>query len=134
MALIHSALRARTRPFVRILMLVLGVLAMPSAGQALLNGSHCARHDAPAHGPGMRMADGHAPALWQSASSHACPHCPANECARFVPCAGGASSIVAATAPVSAAPPTTRIRLRPFDDSARSVPRQPPTPPPLPVS
>src|SRR5574338_684127 len=41
--LIHSSLRRGTRSLVRTLMLMLGVLGMPSTGQAAVNGSHCAR-------------------------------------------------------------------------------------------
>jgi hypothetical protein len=137
--LIHSSRRTEPRPLVRTLMLVLGVLGMPSAGQAALNGFHCARHDASAMRMGHAdtvhpMAAAHQAAAWQDASSHTCPHCPASECARVVPCAGASSSVITVSAPAPIAFSTDRVRILPSRDAVHSVLRQPPTPPPLLVS
>lgn len=123
----------------RALMLVLGFLALPSAGQAAVNGSHCARHGAAAvpmeHAGSMHsMLSGHQVVAWQDASAHACPHCPASECARIAPCAGGTSAVIAVSAPTPIAFLAERVRVFPLRDAVHSVLRQPPTPPPLPVS
>jgi hypothetical protein len=137
--LIDSVLRRETRPLMRTLMLVVGVLGMPSTGQAAMNGAHCARHD------GSAMLMGHAGAIhqraaarqagaWQGAPSHTCPHCPASECARIAPCAGASSSVIAVSAPTPIAFSTDRVRILPIRDAVYSVLRQPPTPPPLLVS
>lgn len=133
--LLHSPLR----PAMRTLMLVLGILAMPSTGQAAVDGSHCARHGAAAlqmeHAGGMQsMQPGHQVATWQEASSHTCPHCPASECARIAPCAGASSFVIAVSAATPIAFSADRVRIFPIRDAVYSVFRQPPTPPPLPVS
>jgi hypothetical protein len=120
-------------------MLLLGVMGMPRTGQAAVNGSHCARHEAAAlqmeHAGSMdAMMPGHQVAAWQDASSHTCPYCPASECARIAPCTGASSSVIAVTAPTPIALSTARVRILPIRDAVRSVLRQPPTPPPLLVS
>lgn len=130
----RALLRKRTRLFLRTLMLVVGVLGMPSAGQAVVNGSHCVRHDVsasqPAHTGDMhQMAGTHA--AWQDASSHTCPHCPASECARIAPCAGGGASALVAAAPELGAPAAGRSRTSVTDDRARSALPRPTTPPPV---
>ena len=137
--LLYSPLRGSPRSLVRTLMLVLGILAMPSTGQAAVNGSHCARHEAATfqmeHAGGMdAMMLGHQVAAWQDASSHTCPHCPASECPRIAPCAGASSSVIAVSAPTPIAFSTDRVRIFPIRDAVHSVLRQPPTPPPLLVS
>jgi hypothetical protein len=125
-------------PLARTLMLVLGVLAMPSAGQAVLNGSHCARHDASAHHQtpiGMHEMTGqHAAASWQNAPRHTCPHCPANECARVAPCSGASSCVIAVTTATPMTFSIDRAGIYPIHDAVHSVLEQPPTAPPLLVS
>jgi hypothetical protein len=139
LGLTHSSLRRETRPLVRTLMLVLGILAMPSTGQAAVDGSHCARHQATAfqmeHAGSMHaMMPAHQAAAWQDGSSHTCPHCPASECARLAPCAGASASVIAVSAPTPIGFSTDRVRIFPIRDAVHSVLRQPPTPPPLLVS
>lgn len=134
---IRRFMRGHAQPLVRVMMLALGVLAMPSAGQVLLYNPHCAPHNdsiQPVHDGGMHGMASQPTPMWQSASPHQCPHCPASECARIPPCSSGSSSLIAATAPVSATVSAGRRWVRPFDDSAHSVLQQPPTPPPLLVS
>jgi hypothetical protein len=122
----------------RTLMLALGIFAIPGTGQAAVDGSHCARHDAASgmeHAGGMHaIQSGHHAAAWQDASSHACPHRPATECARIAPCAGASSSIVVASTPAPIAFSAERVRLFAVRDEVHSLLRQPPTPPPLPAS
>ena len=130
----RALLRKRRRLFLRTLMLVLGVLGMPSAGQAVVNGSHCVRHDVsasqPAHAGDMhQMAGTHA--AWQDASSHTCPHCPASECARIAPCAGSSASALVAEAPQLGTLAAGRIQPFPADNRARSIRPKPSTPPPV---
>jgi hypothetical protein len=137
--LTDSMLQGPLRPLVRTVMLVLGILAMPSTGQAAVNGSHCVRHEAAAlqmgHAGGMdAMTPLHQAAAWQDASPHTCPHCPASECARIAPCAGASSSVIAVSVPTPIAFSTDRVRIFPIRNAVYSVFRQPPTPPPLLVS
>jgi hypothetical protein len=118
----------------RMLMLVLGVVSVPSIGPAAMQRPHCAQH---VPSPGNHVAhsgDTHRaePTLvaWESGTKHTCPHCPATECARIAPCTASSNAAISETSlivpdPVSDRVGVRRVRVRPY-----SATHQPPTPPP----
>src|SRR5688572_23611595 len=124
----------------RILMLVLGVLAVPSVGTAAMQRPHCAQHDT---APGAQTTHGngahhtHAPnssTTWQSGSQHDCPHCPPTECAQIAPCTTSpTATIVEGSGTVI--PLMVRTELIPkLPVQPGSTTHEPPTPPPQQIS
>jgi len=134
----HPFLTWRTGRMTRMLMLVLGVLSVPSIGPAAMQRPHCAQH---VRSPGHQVphsGDTHqaGPALvsWESATEHACPHCPATDCARIAPCTASSNAAISEASltvpdPVSDRVGVRRVRVHPY-----SATHQPPTPPPQLIS
>ena len=123
----------------RLLMLVLGVLSVPSIGLAAMQRPHCAQHSPSAvhqeaH-PGMgQQAPEPSPTSWDGATSHDCPHCPATECARVAPCATSSNAAVSVTSLAVDQSVTHRATLRRVQHHLSSTTHQPPTPPPQLIS
>ena len=114
---------------IRLLMLALGIISVPSVGPSALQGPHCAQHGASmihaAHGlPSSGRA-------WTRASSpHECPHCPAAECAQVAPCAGSATTALTPTRALFADLRGHRAAVDLKVQRALSATSPPDTPPP----
>lgn len=127
----------RRNQITRIVMLVLGVLSVPSFGSAAMQRPHCAQHGPSAlqahSGDEHQMPEPHSTS-WTSATEHDCPHCPATECARAAPCTTSSNAAVSATSHAvtqSGADGATPRRVQP---PLYSRTHQPPTPPPQLIS
>jgi hypothetical protein len=136
----RTSLSLRMGRMTRMLMLVLGILSVPSVGVAAMQRPHCAQHDtaAPhqeAHSSNTHQVPEppHSPS-WQNATEDGCPHCPAPECARVAPCAASSSAAISAASLAVSQLATHRVitptvRIHPYSTTC-----QPPTPPPYLIS
>jgi hypothetical protein len=112
-----------------ILMLVLGILSVPSVGARAMQGPHCAKHEQPTLHPAHQASSAH-PESVQPGTPHDCPHCPARECAHVVPCATSTSPVTAAASLVVTESSPGHVGVRTVRTHARSRTHEPPTPPP----
>jgi hypothetical protein len=115
----------------RIVMLVVGVLSVPSVGVRAMQRPHCAQHTQSAH----VVANHHQPssahtAAVQPGSQHECPHCPARDCAHLVPCNTSTSPVTAAATLLVTALSPDPVGVPPVRAYMHSRTHQPPTPPP----
>jgi len=124
----------RMRQLTRMLMLVVGVVSVPSVGPAAMQRPHCAQHDPAAqHRGGHQMPDP-GRTSWEGATKHDCPHCPATECARIAPCTASSNAAVSpASLAVTVSAPQRNL-FRPVQHELHSKTHQPPTPPPQLIS
>jgi hypothetical protein len=142
-----APMRCRTRPpialrmrrIIRVVMLVLGVLSVPSVGPAAMQGPHCAQHTPSAMHQGAHSGNGQqmpepGSTSWESGTQHDCPHCPATECARVAPCTTSSNAAVSVTSPAVNQSVTHRAGLRRAQHHLFSTTHQPPTPPPQLIS
>jgi hypothetical protein len=123
----------------RILMLVLGILSVPSVGPTAMQRPHCAQHESSAMHPEAHSGTHQMPAstdstFWDSATQHECPHCPATECARVAPCTTSSNAAISATPLAVTQSTTRRAVLRRVGHHLYSTTHQPPTPPPQLIS
>lgn len=135
----HSHLGGRMGPLVRLLMLGLGIVSVPSVGPAAMQRPHCAQHvpspvDQDAHSGHTQQAPEPTPLAWESATEHSCPHCPASECARIAPCTTSSNAaipvaLLTVTQTVTHRGIVRRVRVHPY-----STTHQPPIPPPQMIS
>lgn len=133
------AIALRMRQITRVVMLVLGILSVPSVGPAAMQRPHCAQH-----GPSARHQEAHSgarhhmpapvPASWESATKHDCPHCPATECARVAPCTTSSTAAVSVPSLTVTQSGTNRVIPRRVQHQLYSRTHQPPTPPPQLIS
>ena len=142
-----ASMRCRMRPAIalrmhqitRVVMLVLGVLSVPSVGPAAMQRPHCARHEPSAmhqeahSGDGQQMPESRSTS-WGSPTRHDCPHCPATECARVAPCTTSSNAAISVTSLPVTQPATHRANLRRVQHRLYSTTHQPPTPPPQLIS
>ena len=133
--------RARicTRRSTRILMLVLGVLAVPSLGPAAMQRSHCAQHDTTgehtAHAGGShQMPEPGSSSSWEPSSQHECAHCPPTECAQVAACTTSTTATIIEVSGAVISLAVDRVRLPRLLVQPASTNHEPPTPPPQPIS
>lgn len=115
-------------------LLVVAILSAPTPASAAGLGSHCARHGASA----MHMAAaGHADMgggphhlSWQPAAPGDCPHCPASDCARLLPCASTTAVAALLRSDDLTLPAVHGDRIRRASAAVHSTIPAPPTPPP----
>ena len=124
---------------VRVLMLFLGVVGVPSTGLAAMQRPHCAQHDPSAEHQGPHSGTHQAPAStdsasWDSGTQHECPHCPASECARVAPCTVSSNAAVSEASATVPDPVADRVGVRRMRVHPYSATHQPPTPPPQLIS
>jgi hypothetical protein len=131
---------SRVSPITGALMLVLGILSVPSVGPAAMQRPHCAQHGPSAvpqvaHSGGEhQMPEPTGSASWESATKHDCPHCPATECARLAPCTTSSNAAVSVTALAVTQSATHRDVFPRLQHHLYSTTHQPPTPPPQLIS
>jgi hypothetical protein len=114
----------------RIVMLVLGILSLPSVGARAMQGPHCAKHEHSALHPAQHQAVSTHPASVQSGTPHDCPHCPARECAQVVPCTTSTNPVTAAASLVVTESSPGHVGLPIVRAHLHSRTHEPPTPPP----
>lgn len=132
-----AVMALRMRQITRALMLVLGVLSVPSVGPAAMQRPHCAQHGpsaVQAHSGHGHQMPGSSPTSWESATKHDCPHCPAAECARVAPCATSSIAALSEASLTVTDLATDRVRVRRVQVHPYSSTQQPPTPPPQLIS
>jgi hypothetical protein len=135
-----SGTSSRRRRVTRILMLVLGVVGVPSLGPAAMQRPHCAQHETAAGEQTAHVGGTHhmpelgSSSFWESPRQHECPHCPPTECAQVAPCTTWptATIIEASRAVIPLA--VDRVRLPRLLVQPGSAHHEPPTPPPQPIS
>lgn len=136
----HSSLALRMGQIARMLMLVLGVLSVPSVGPAAMQRPHCAQHDPSAIDPKAHTGDTHRvpeptnSTSWEGGTDHNCPHCPATECARVAPCTSSSNSAILEASLTVCDLTTDHVRVRRVPVHPYSSTQQPPTPPPQLIS
>jgi hypothetical protein len=118
-------------------MLALGIISAPSVGPWALQRPHCARHQmaGPGHASEAAAIAHHRDSLtWSQTQHHQCPHCPASECGRAIPCAG-ASTTPSIPATVAIADfDAHRVVVDRVREQASSATSPPDTPPPQLIS
>ena len=123
----------------RILMLVLGVLAVPSLGPAAMQRPHCAQHDtagehtAHAGGP-QQLSEPGASLSWRSSSQHECAHCPPTECAQVAACTTSTTATIIEVSGAVISLAIDRVTLPRLLVQPASTNHEPPTPPPQLIS
>ncbi len=117
----------------RMLLLLLGIATNPYLASAL-QGGHCTGHVRVVHPAashsGHTPEHGALPGSWDLPAHGDCPHCPASECDRQVPCA---SAVVFATLShvVTLPDPAAEVGVAiPGSQRILSITLAPPTPPP----
>jgi hypothetical protein len=135
-----SGIACRKRRITSILMLVLGVLAVPSLGQSAMQRPHCAQHETAAgeqtaHAGGThQMPEPGSSSSWESPDQHDCPHCPPRECAQVAPCSTSPTATIIEGSGSVVALAVDHVQLpRPLVQPG-STNHEPPTPPPQPIS
>ena len=134
-----SGTSIRRRRVTRILMLVLGVLAVPSVGLAAMQRPHCAQHNTAgeqtAHAGGShQMPQPGSSSSWESPNQHDCPHCPPTECAQVAPCTTSPTATIIEASRAVLSLTVDRVRLPRLLVQPASTHHEPPTPPPQPIS
>jgi hypothetical protein len=119
----------------RSLMLVIGVLAIPSLRPMVMQGPHCAQHEGASIHQDMPQGSEHGMAdrrttSWDDGSTHDCPHCPASECAQIASCASSSGPAAVMTPFVVTHAAAHRAILPGVRHQLSSANHQPPTPPP----
>jgi hypothetical protein len=135
----HTLLAWPMGQFTRMLMLVLGILSVPSVGPAAMQRPHCTRHDTSAihrvaHSGPHQVPESPHSTSWNSTTQHECPHCPARDCARVAPCTTSSNATISETALTVADPVSDRLSVRRVRVHPHSATHQPPTPPPQLIS
>jgi hypothetical protein len=126
---------SRLCPSIRLLMLLLGIASVPSAGLEALQRPHCAQHEPAAHherhitAP-VAVAHAQDQQAWTHRHDHNCPHCPVSECARVSPCASSSTTAVAPSRAVVEDLHGHRVMIDLLRQLAHSADSTPPTPPP----
>jgi hypothetical protein len=113
---------------VRMALLVLGILSVPSIRLGAAQRPHCSKHEPSSSGHDQAVPV-HAMVL-QPGSRHECPHCPATECAHLVPCSATTSLVLAAASCIAAKLLPQEVGLPALQCHAHSRTHEPPTPPP----
>jgi hypothetical protein len=116
-------------------LLLVSIFRLLEAANLPVEGSHCAQHGASAiHlmgvGAVQQMPQGAGMPSWQGPSHSDCPHCPASECARLVPCATTTIVAVATRPDRMVRGAIHRSSVLPVRLPFRSATHPPPTPPP----
>lgn len=135
----HTSVTRRMGRMTRMLMLVLGVVSVPSIGLAAMQRPHCAQHVPSPGGQEAHSGDTHqapepAPVSWDTASEHVCPHCPATDCARIAPCTASSTAAISEASLTVSEPASDRVSVRKVRIQPYSATHQPPTPPPQLIS
>lgn len=125
----------RPRLSVGLLMLLLGIVSMPSIGLKAIERPHCAQHEqAGRHERHLAslviVAHAQGQPAWTQAHDHGCPHCPASECARVAPCTGSTTTAVAPSRAVVEDLDAHRVAVDLTRQLAHSAVSPPATPPP----
>ena len=134
-----AAIALPMRQISRVLMLVLGVLSVPSVGPGAMQRPHCAQHDSSALHQNGHSGDGQQvpaprPTSWDGVTDHNCPHCPATECARVAPCTTSSNAAVSGTSLEVSQSVTHRATLPRVQHHLYSIIHRPLTPPPQLIS
>ena len=129
----------RKRRITRILMLVLGILAVPSVGPAAMQRPHCAQHNIAgehtAHAGGThQMPESGPSSSWETSNQHECAHCPPTECAQVAPCTTSPTATIIEGSRAIIPLAVDRVRLLRLLVQSGSTSHEPPTPPPQPIS
>ena len=119
----------------RVLMLVLTIVSVPSVGLDALQRPHCVQHDASAVHAGHAISLQHTSSAarsrrWTRPSTHECPHCPASECSWVSPCTGSTSTALSPTAVDMLSHFTHRVGVKSVRERADSAIPSTDTPPP----
>ena len=135
----RSGVILRSHRVTRILMLVLGVLAVPGLGQAAMQRPHCAQHDMAgeqrAHAGGThQMPEPGSSSSWNTPSQHECTHCPPTECAQVAPCTTSPTATIIEGSRAIIPLAVDRVRLPRLTVQPGSTHHEPPTRPPQPIS
>lgn len=123
----------------RILMLVLGILAVPSEGPSALQRPHCAQHDPAgahtAHAGGTRqLPEPGSSSSWKTTSQHECAHCPPTECAQVAACTTSSTATIIQGSRAVISLTIDRVTLPRLLVQPASTNHEPPTPPPQLIS
>lgn len=135
----HTWLASPMGQFTRALMLVLGILSVPSVGPAAMQRPHSTQHERSGiHGDGHsgmhQVPEPTHSTSWDGATQHECPHCPVTECARVSPCSASSNAAISEASLTVSDPDSDRVSGRRVRVHPYSATHQPPTPPPQLIS
>ena len=129
------SLGCRMGRLTRMLMLALGIVSVPSVGPAAMQRHDPAAVPHEAHSGGRhRVPEPTQSTSWQEASEHACPHCPATDCARIAPCTTSSNAAIAVASLTVTQTATRRVIARRVRVHPYSTTHRPPVPPPQLIS
>jgi hypothetical protein len=116
-----------------LLMVILGIMSVPSLGMGAWQRPHCAQHGTAihvGHGVASDRAPSHGAPTWTRGTNHECSHCPASECAKVSPCASSTTTALSPKGIGMTGCPVHRVIIDLAGEQAASADFPPDTPPP----